>query len=249
MTARPSALITGASRGIGYGIASYLAAQGWDLTVTARDGDRLTAVCDELTGLNRGDATVRMVAGDVTADETISAAIETHASSFHSMNALVLAAGVGSAGPIVGYPLRRLDKQIAVNFRAAFDLVSRAIPLLRTGAQADPERGGRIVAMTSLEGVHPESGLAGYGASKAALISLVASINNEEGDNGISATAISPGYVDTDMSAWISDKIAPASMITVADIVKTVELVLTVSPNAVLPHIVINRRGGGAYNA
>jgi hypothetical protein len=51
------------------------------------------------------------------------------------------------------------------------------------------------------------------------------------------------------MSAWISDKIAPAAMITVADIVKTVELVLAVSPNAVLPHIVINRRGGGAYNA
>jgi NAD(P)-dependent dehydrogenase (short-subunit alcohol dehydrogenase family) len=128
-------------------------------------------------------------------------------------------------------------------------LVAKALPLLRAGAQANPERGGRVIAMTSLEGVHPEAGLSAYGASKAALISLITSINNEEGTNGISASAISPGFVNTDMSAWVADSIPPASMITVDDVVKTVELLLSVSPNAVLPHIVINRRGGGAYHA
>jgi 3-oxoacyl-[acyl-carrier protein] reductase len=246
VTARPSALITGASRGIGLGIAVRLAAMGWDLTLTARGADRLAEIRDELgaTGV-----TVQLVPGDVADDATLAAAVDTHAEAFTSMNALVLAAGVGSAGPVDGYPLRRLDKQLAVNFRAPFGLVSRALPLLRAGAKADPAHGGKVIALTSLEGLHPEAGLAAYGATKAALISLVSSINNEEAENGLSATAISPGFVDTDMSTWVADTIPPTEMISVQDIVKTVELVLSVSPNAVLPHIVINRRGGGAYHA
>jgi NAD(P)-dependent dehydrogenase (short-subunit alcohol dehydrogenase family) len=242
-------LITGASRGIGHGIACHLAAKGWDLTINARRADQLIQVRDQLTDLNPSGASVQTVPGDMADETTLDTAVGAHAEAFGSMNALVLAAGVGTAGPIVGYRLHRLDKQFAVNLRAPFGLASRAIPLLRAGAQADPERGGRIIALASMEGVYPESGLAAYGASKAALISLVASINSEEGSNGISATAISPGYVDTDMGAWVADRIPPASMISVADIVKTVELVLTVSPNAVLPHIVINRRGGGGYHA
>jgi 3-oxoacyl-[acyl-carrier protein] reductase len=246
VTSRPSALITGASRGIGYGIASHLAARGWDLTLTARGVDRLAEISDEFQAAG---ATVQVVPGDVAEEATLDAAVSAHAEAFTSMNALVLAAGVGSAGPIDGYPLRRLDKQLAVNFRAPFGLVARALPLLRLAAQIHPERGGKVIALTSLEGLHPEAGLAAYGASKAALIALVSSINNEEGANGVSATAISPGFVDTDMSTWVADTIPPAEMITVADIVKTVDLVLSVSANAVLPHIVINRRGGGAYHA
>jgi 3-oxoacyl-[acyl-carrier protein] reductase len=88
-----------------------------------------------------------------------------------------------------------------------------------------------------------------YGASKAALVSLVRSINAEEGAHGIAASAISPGYVDTDMSVWVSDTIAPDTMISVADIVKVVELVLGVSPDAVLPHIIVNRARASAYHA
>jgi 3-oxoacyl-[acyl-carrier protein] reductase len=246
VTSRPSALITGASRGIGHGITRHLAAQGWDLTITARSADQLAQVREELSGTG---ATIQPMPGDIADLATLDAVVSAHAAAFGSMNALVLAAGVGAAGPIDGYPLRLFDKQFAVNVRAPFGLVAQALPLLRAGAQANPERGGRVIAMTSLEGVHPEAGLSAYGASKAALISLITSINNEEGANGISASAISPGFVNTDMSAWVADSIPPATMITVADVVKTVELLLSVSPNAVLPHIVINRRGGGAYHA
>lgn len=252
--ARPSALVTGASRGIGYAIATYLAAQGWDLTINARGAERLEEVRAELNKLassssaGSGDA-VQAVDGDMADEATLQASVSAHSKRFGSMNALVLAAGVGASGPIAGYPLHRLDKQLAVNLRAPFGLVSLALPLLRAAAAADPGRGGRIIAMTSLEGVHPEPGLAAYGSSKAALISLVTAINAEEGANGISASAISPGFVDTDMSAWVADAIPPATMIRVADVVKVVELMLTVSPNAVLPHIVINRRGGGAHHA
>lgn len=79
-----------------------------------------------------------------------------HASAYGSINALVLAAGVGSAAPIAGYPMRRFDKQFAVNIRAPFGLVGQALPLLRAGATALPDRGGRIIALSSMEGLYPE---------------------------------------------------------------------------------------------
>ncbi|CAN5536295.1 SDR family oxidoreductase [soil metagenome] len=247
MTAeRPSALITGASRGIGLGVARHLAALGWSLTLCARGADQLDQVRQELESLG---ATVHVAAGDL-ADETIAqAAVDGHREVFSDLNAMVLAAGVGSAGPVDGYPLRRFDKQFAVNVRAPFALVARALPLLRAGAVRLPGAGGRIVAITSMEGVHPEAGLAAYGASKAALIALVRSINIEENANGVVASAISPGFVDTDMSAWTTDTIPAEQMLTVADIVKVVDLVLSVSAQAVLPHIIINRAAGGAYRA
>ena len=55
--------------------------------------------------------------------------------------------------------------------------------------------------------------------------------------------------MNTDMSAWIGDKIPPETMIAVSDIVKVVDLILSVSPNVLVPHIELNRRGGGAYHA
>ncbi len=243
---RPSALITGASRGIGYGIARQLAGQHWDLTLCARSEDQLQQAKLDFEALG---AAVTLVAGDIADPAVVQAAVDTHERTTGHLNALILAAGVGSAAPLDGYPLRRFDKQFAVNVRSPFALIGQALPLLRAGALRLPERGGRIVALSSVEALHPEPGLAAYGASKAALAALVRSVNIEENANGVTASAISPGYVDTAMSAWTADTIPTASMLTVADIVKVVELVLSVSANAVLPHIVINRVGGGAYHA
>jgi len=100
-----------------------------------------------------------------------------------------------------------------------------------------------------MAGVYPEEGLAAYGAAKAALISFVRSINLEEGSAGVVATAISPGFVDTDMSAWTTDTIPADTMLSISDIVKVVDLVLSLSRTAVLPHILISRAGASAYHA
>ncbi len=242
----PSALITGSSRGIGHGIAALLAAQQWSLTLSARNAEQLAVVKADFEQLG---ATVQVVAADVADPDAAQTLTDAHRAAHGTMNALILASGVGSAAPIENYPMRRFDKQFAVNVRAPFELVSKALPLLRAGAQADPARGGRIVALSSIEGSYPQDGLSAYGASKAALISLVKSINIEEGGHGITASAISPAFVDTDMSAWVAETIPPETMITVSDVVKVVELILTLSPRAVLPHVIINRAGASAYHA
>ncbi len=98
--------------------------------------------------------------------------------------------------------------------------------MLRLGAKAFPETGAKVIALASITGVYAEHGLAVYGATKAALISLVETFNVEESKNGVAATALAPGYVDTDMTAWAQETIASDQMIRVDDIVELVDALL-----------------------
>lgn len=145
--------------------------------------------------------------------------------------------------------MRRFDKTVAVNLRTPFALLQASLPLLRTAADADLAGGAKVIALASMAGVYAESGLAVYGATKAALISMVEALNAEESGNGVSATAIAPGYVDTDMSAWTHDRITPETMIKVDDIVELVDGLLKLSSRAVVPKVVMTRAGTSGYSA
>ncbi len=196
MSARRTALVTGASRGIGLAIAHRLAAAQFDLTVSARTATTLEPAVAALRGHG---TTVEPGVADMADDEQVSALAAQHAGQFGALDVLVLCAGMGSAGPLDSYPVRRLDTQLAVNLRAPFLLVQHLLPALRAAARRG-EQGARIIAIASITGMAAEPGLAAYGASKAALISLCESITVAEGGNGVTATAISPGYVDTEMA-------------------------------------------------
>ncbi|WP_433607663.1 SDR family NAD(P)-dependent oxidoreductase [Prescottella agglutinans] len=242
-----SALITGASRGIGLGIAHRLASQGYALTVTARDASRLDAVAADLRAAGAPDiVAVAADMADPAVAETLTAA---HRERFGSMRALILNAGVGTAGAVGEFPMRRFDKTVAVNLAAPFALLQASLPLLRTGAADNPDLGAKVVAVSSITGVYAEANLAVYGATKAALISLVETFNAEQSGNGISATAIAPAYVDTDMSEWTKDSIPAESMLTVNDIVELVDAVMRLSNRAVLSKLVLSRAGASGYVA
>lgn len=150
---------------------------------------------------------------DMSDRDAVPALVDLHGQTFETMNALVLNAGVGTAGPMGTFKQARLDKTFEVNFNSAFVLLQRALPLLRAGAVSEPEHGSRVVGISSITGVYAEPGLAAYGASKAALMSLLATLNLEEASNGVLATAIAPAFVDTDMSSWVTDSIAADTMI------------------------------------
>lgn len=242
-----SALVTGASRGIGLGIARMLARRGHALTVGGRDGRRLDEAAAELRAL--GSPQVIACAGDLADPAYPGMLAAGHADAFSSLDCLVLNAGVGTAGPLVDYPLGRFDKSVAVNFRAPFVLVQAALPMLRAAAATDPGRGARVIALSSITGVYPEAGLAAYGATKAALRSLVATLNAEESGRGVSATAIAPGYVETDMSAWVTDQVPAEQMIPVADIVGLAESLVGLSGRSVIPEIVVSRAGAPGFVA
>lgn len=242
-----TALITGATRGIGLGTATLLARQGYALTLTARDSERLDAVGIELRAA--GAADIVTVAADMADGSGIERVLAAHAQRFDAMSALILNAGVGTAGPLADASMRRFDKTLSVNLRAPVQLIQGALPMLRAGAATDPEHGARVIALASMAGVYAESGLAIYGAAKAALISLIATLNAEESSNGVTATTIAPGYVDTEMSAWIHDRIPPERMLAVSDVVEMVDALLRLSARAVVPNIVMSRAGTDGYHA
>lgn len=242
-----SALVTGATRGIGLGVATRLAEHGFSLTISARHTERLAEVAVQLR--EAGAKEVRTVAADLADPEAPARVIAGHAESFGSMKALILNAGVGTAGAIAEFPARRFGKTVAVNLNAPFALMQAALPLLRSGAAADPGGGAKVIALASIAGVYAEAGLAAYGATKAGLISLVETLNAEESGNGVTASAIAPGYVDTDMSDWIKDRIPADEMIEVSDVVELVDALLKLSSRAVLPRLVVSRAGASLYGA
>jgi 3-oxoacyl-[acyl-carrier protein] reductase len=242
-----SALVTGATRGIGLGIVRMLAARGYALTLGARDAERLTAVADELRAL--GAPHVHACAGDLADPDWPAMAADAHREAYGGLDCLVLNAGVGTAGPIVDYPMSRLDKTLAVNLRSPFALLQGCLPLLRSAAEANPVSGARVVALSSMAGVYAEAGLAAYGATKAAVLSLVAALNAEESGRGVSGTALAPGYVATDMSEWIRDRIPAEQMIPVDDVVRIVEGLVDLTARTVVPQVIMGRAGAAGFVA
>jgi len=103
--------------------------------------------------------------------------------------------------------------------------------------------------LASITGAYAERGLGVYAASKAALLNLVETLNVEESPHGVTATALAPGYVDTDMTAWVADRVSPDSMIPVSDITQVVDMLLCLSPRTVINRIVLSRSGSSGYSA
>lgn len=242
-----SALVTGASRGIGHGIAHSLAERGYGLTITSRTVDDLTRVAEEL--LAAGAPRVITRAADMADRTALPDLVEAHGAEFGMMTALIVNAGVGTAGNVASFDMARFDKTIEVNLTSVMVLIQCAIPLLRKAAADDPVNGAKIIGLSSITGAYAERGLAVYGASKAALLSLLETLNLEESRNGITATALAPAYVNTDMAAWVTDRVPAESMIPVADVVRLVSALLDLSSNTVINRVVVSRSGTSGYCA
>jgi short-subunit dehydrogenase len=241
-----TALVTGASRGIGNGVARDLARQGYGLTVSSRSDADLDELAEAL--LAQGAPTVVRHAVDLADRDELPALVAAHRKAFGSMDALILAGGVGTAGAFETLSERRVDKTLAVNLTSTIALLQQALPLLREAAAAS-ERGSRVVLFSSITGVYAEAGLAVYGASKAALVSLAASLNAEESGNGVMFTAIAPAYVATDMSAWTTDTVPAETMIPVEDIVTLVRALLKLGRRTSITDLVLSRSGANPYSA
>jgi len=221
-----SALVTGGSSGIGFAIARMLRDEGYELTLVARQPEKLAAAADEL------GATA--VPANLAHEEECLRAVEAHTERWAGMDVLVHSAGLGVGGSFAAQDTKRIDLQLDVNLRATMLITRESLPFLR-------ESRGSIVILASIAGTIPVPGLAVYGATKAALISLTNSLNREEAENGVRVTAICPAFVATRMTDWTG--IPPEEMIQLEDVVELVRAVLRLSPRARVPSIVIERVG------
>ena len=221
-----SALVTGGSSGLGLAIARMLRAEGYELTLVARRPEPLEEAAREL-GANAVPANVGI------SDECVRI-VAAHAEKFGGMDVLVNSAGIGIGGNISTLETKKIDLQLDVNLLGTLVVTREALPLLRASR-------GNVITLASIAGTIPTPGLAVYGATKAALISFTNSLNREEAEHGVRATAISPGFVSTRMTEWtglsVEDQIQPE------DIAELVRTVLHLSPNARVPNIVVERVG------
>lgn len=246
MSAR-TALVTGASRGIGLDIARGLAEEGYALTLSARREEGLLLATDELRGTTGAD--ILPVVANLADDDAIQRLVTVHAEHSGQLDLLVLNGGVGTAEPVADMTTKAYDLALNINLRAQFLLIQQSLPLLRKAAAAAPSRGSKIVALASITGVAGEPKMAAYGASKAGLISLCETLTLEEGAHGVTATAISPGYVDTDMTAWKRDALSQDAMLATSDVAELVLSVSRLSAHAAVPNIVLTRAGEQIWRA
>ena len=213
-----AALVTGGSSGIGLAIARMLRDEGFELTLVSRRPERIEAAAAEL-----GAAAV---AADVSEAEECERIVAEHRDRFGRLDVLVNSAGIGIGGRIEDLPAKHHDLQLAVNLRGLFLVTQAAIPLLR-------ESRGWIVNLASIAGTLPTPGLATYGATKAAVIALTRSLNEELDADGVRAIALCPGFVDTPMAQWSG--IEPAEMIRPEDCAEVVRMCLRLSPHGSHP--------------
>ncbi len=233
-----AALVTGASRGIGFALAEALGEEGYSLTITARKPESLERAAAELG--ERG-FDVEQVAANLADDEAVREVVRRHRERFGRLDVLVNNAGVGIGAKVDEHQTKFIDMQLAVNLRAPILFYRECADMLR--AAGTEHRGALVVNLSSLAGKSPQAWLSVYSATKAALAAYTVSMNKELAKHGVRSVAFAPGFVDTDMADYVKDRIPAEEMLRPSDIAEALRFVLRVSPQAVIPEIVFQRPG------
>jgi 3-oxoacyl-[acyl-carrier protein] reductase len=190
-----SAIVTGASRGIGRAIALQLAREGARVVVNYNsNAEAAEAVATEIRELG---AEAEVVQADVSKLDDVNQLVESASARFGRIDVLVNNAGITRDQLIMRMSDADWDSVIDTNLKSAF-LVTRAVlrPMLR-------QRGGRIVNITSISGIMGNAGQANYSASKAGLIGLTRSIAREVASRNITCNAVAAGVIDTEIWAGV----------------------------------------------
>ena len=197
------ALVTGAARGIGKALAVKFANEGADVAFTD-----LALNDDMMAGIKATEAEIAALgvkcigyagnAADFAETEKVVAQIK---ADFGHIDILVNNAGITKDGLMLRVTEAQWDAVINVNLKSAFNFTHALIPIMMR------QRGGSIINMASVVGVHGNAGQANYSASKAGMIALAKSVAQEMGPKGIRANAIAPGFIETAMTAALSDDI------------------------------------------
>ena len=227
-----SALITGASRGLGAALARKLAAQDWSITLHGRDEVRLA---EQRRVLESEGADVNVAIGDLTDPDLAASLIHDHVEHFGALDALVANAALASPDWIERLRTESVNTQLTVNLTSTFSLVTAALPALQV-----TERVGRIILIGSITGHYPIKMLSVYSASKAALRSLGDSINLEYARRGVRATVVTPGYIDTDLSSTAAIS-AGEEMLNADDVATAVALVLELPGDLIVRELPLAR--------
>jgi short-subunit dehydrogenase len=233
-----AAIVTGASRGIGYALAKVLADAGYAVTLSARKPESLEQAAEALRGEG---ARVELVAANLADEDSVRAVVDRHRDTFGRLDVLVNNAGVGVGAAAGEHRTKYVDMQLDVNLRAIVLFYRECADLLR--AAGAEHKTALVVNMASMAGKSPQPWLSVYSATKAAVVAYTSAMNKELNGAGVKSVAFCPGFVDTDMSEFVKESIPAEEMIRTSDIAEALQFVLRLSPSCVIPEIAFQRAG------
>jgi NAD(P)-dependent dehydrogenase (short-subunit alcohol dehydrogenase family) len=203
---RPVALITGGSRGIGYGIAEHLARAGFDLAINGIRPE--PAVAEALDGLRSLDAEVLYCPGDVASGEARAAMLSTIQRHFGRLNVLVNNAGVApkERRDILQATEESFDHVLSTNLRGPYFLTQAVANYLIFQKQENPDFSGSIITVSSISATVASLNRGEYCVSKAGLSMMTQLFAARLGEFGIPVYEVRPGIIKTDMTAGVTGK-------------------------------------------
>jgi 3-oxoacyl-[acyl-carrier protein] reductase len=192
-----TALVTGASQGIGETIARRLAAAGATVLVAARNEEKAASVAASIAEAGGSAEAVRLdVADPASVSEVFRGIAERHG----KLDVLVNNAGITDDGLLLRMSKESWDRVIATDLTGVFLVTQEAVKLMMKKRVA-----GRIVTVGSVVGLMGNAGQANYAAAKAGVVGFTLSLAREIGSRGITVNAVAPGYIETPMTAALSD--------------------------------------------
>ncbi len=197
------ALITGAARGIGNAIAHKFAEEGCavaftDLALNEEHMANINKAAEEIAAHGVKCVGYASNAADFAQTEEVVAKIKEE---FGKIDILVNNAGITKDGLMLRMTEAQWDAVINVNLKSAFNFIHAVTPIMMR------QKGGSIINMSSVVGVHGNAGQCNYSASKAGMIGLAKSIAQEMGPKGIRANAVAPGFIETVMTAQLPEEV------------------------------------------
>jgi 3-oxoacyl-[acyl-carrier protein] reductase len=216
-----NAIVTGGSLGIGRAIAVALAEAGANVALNYRRHDtEAKQVVAEIEALGRRGLAVQ---ADVASFDSAQAMVDTVAETFGGLHILVNNAGINRDGVIWKMTEEMWDEVLATDLKGYFNYIRAAAPLMRD------QKWGRIINITSINGLRGKFGQSNYSAAKAGIIGLTKAVARELGRSQVTVNAVAPGLIETDMMANAPEKVKQAAIAeTVVDRLGTPEDVANV---------------------